>query len=125
MTSLFFIKFLLELVLFLTLKSVSKNDSENISRWAFGGIFIILFRDLILLFFPDPSLRIASDGLVSFCIVGMFFWKTQPRWVISFGILSLVLIILPWPLEGLGLFPPLSSRVFILPIPLSAIALII
>jgi len=42
-----------------------------------------------------------------------------------FGILSLVLIILPWPLEGLGLLPPLSSRVFILPIPLSAIALII
>lgn len=121
----FFIKFLLELVLLLTLKSVSKNDSENISRWAFGGIFIILLRDLFLLFFPDPSYRIASDGLVSFCIVGMFFWKSHPKWVLSFGLLSLLFIILPWTLEGLGLLPPLSSRFFILPIPVSAIGLII
>lgn len=117
----FFIKLLLELMLLLTLKSVSKNDSENISRWAQGGVFIIILRDLILLFFPNPSLRIASDGLVSFSIVGMFFWKTKPRWVIFFGIVSLLLIIIPWTLEGFGLFPPLSSRFFLLPIPLIAI----
>jgi len=86
-------KVMLSGALLIVLRSLAKNDTDNILSWAYAAVALLLLRDIAapLVGWPFPTALL--DTALPLFPAGMLFWKTRRKLFYGHGIFSVLVLL--------------------------------